>query len=298
MMKKTKTKTSAKTKTTKPSAETNDKQTAANERKTRLLIALLCIGLSAFAVAPFFFMGRSETGGGAAELRMPTTHDMFLHYDQMRSFYNGLAAGEIYPRWEEDTNRGFGAPTTSFYPPGVYYLTSAFYAITRDWLRALLDAHLAMMIGYSSDVPELDGKGGNAGVSSRVQAVVDLYGPTDFTDDSAKSRGEIIRFLGGKKFDDAPDVYRLASPITHVTKDDPPTLILHGSIDSTVSIHQADLLVEKLKAAGVECELDRVEGWPHTMDLEVNVNRHCIAKMFEFFDKHLGMPTDNSSARK
>ena len=42
--------------------------------------------------------------------------------------------------------------------------------------------HLAMMIGYSSDVPELEGKGGHAETSSRVQAVVDLYGPTDLTD--------------------------------------------------------------------------------------------------------------------
>jgi hypothetical protein len=140
------------TKSARPSTEASQKVQAANERKTKLLIALLCIGLSAFAVAPFFFMGQSETGGGAFELRMPTTHDMFLHYDQMRSFYNGLAAGEIYPRWEEDTNRGFGAPTTSYYPPGVYYLTSACYAITRDWLRALLDAHLAVMIAAAASL--------------------------------------------------------------------------------------------------------------------------------------------------
>jgi hypothetical protein len=138
------------TKPTRPSTEASQKAQAANERKTKLLIALSCIVLSALAVVPFFFMGRSETGGSALELRMPTTHDMFVHYDQMRSFYNGLAAGEIYPRWEEDTNRGFGAPTTSYYPPGVYYLTSAFYAVTRDWLRALLDAHLAMMIAAAA----------------------------------------------------------------------------------------------------------------------------------------------------
>jgi len=119
------------------------------ERRTKLLIALLGIGLSSLAVVPFFFMGQSE-GGGALELRMPTTHDMFLHYDQMKSFYNGLAAGEIYPRWEEDTNRGFGAPTTSFYPPGVYYLTSGFYRVTEDWLRTLLGAQLLMMIASAA----------------------------------------------------------------------------------------------------------------------------------------------------
>ena len=146
-----KTKTAkSKAKTSNSGVEDNTKLRATNERKTRLLTALLCIALSGFAVVPFFFMGRSETGGSSLELRMPTTHDMFLHYDQMRSFYNGLAAGEIYPRWEEETNRGFGAPTTSYYPPGIYYLTSAFYAITRDWLRALLDAHLLMMIAAAA----------------------------------------------------------------------------------------------------------------------------------------------------
>ena len=73
-----------KTKTIKRPTEDTGRRRAANERKTKLLIALLCIGLSAVAVVPFFFMGQAETGGGAFELRMPATHDMFLHYDQMR----------------------------------------------------------------------------------------------------------------------------------------------------------------------------------------------------------------------
>src|SRR5205085_3413639 len=110
-----------------------------------LLVALLAVALTIIAVVPFFFMGQTEDGT-ASGLRMPTTHDMFLHFDQMRSFYHGLASGAVYPRWEEETNRGFGAPTTSYYPPGVYYLTSACYALTRDWTGALLVAHLLMMM--------------------------------------------------------------------------------------------------------------------------------------------------------
>jgi hypothetical protein len=66
--------------------------------KDRLVVALICVGLSAIAVVPFFFMGRAEDGASAAGLRMPTTHDMFLHYDQMRSFDEGLRSGEAYPR--------------------------------------------------------------------------------------------------------------------------------------------------------------------------------------------------------
>lgn len=134
----------------KKSVDAKDKTHAAAVRNTRLLVVLLCIALSALAVVPFFFMGSSDAGDQGLTLRMPATHDMFLQYDQMRSFYNGLAAGEIYPRWEEDTNRGFGAATTSYYPPGIYYLTSALYALTRDWLRALLDAHLLMMIASAA----------------------------------------------------------------------------------------------------------------------------------------------------
>jgi dipeptidyl aminopeptidase/acylaminoacyl peptidase len=105
----------------------------------------------------------------------------------------------------------------------------------------------------------------------------------------------VIRFLGNESFDEAKDVYQLASPITHVSKGDPPTLILHGTIDTTVPIEQAELLAAALKKNGIEYEFDRVEGWPHTMDLEADVNRHCLMKMFEFFDKHLGAPLGGAS---
>ena len=120
--------------------------------KARAAVALVVILVSTAAVVPFFFMGHPLPGGGRWNLRMPWTHDMFLHYDQMRDFYQGLAAGEIYPRWEEDTNYGFGAPTTCFYPPGVYYLTAAFYPIFHDWTRVLLAAHLLMMCGSAAAI--------------------------------------------------------------------------------------------------------------------------------------------------
>jgi hypothetical protein len=130
-----------------------EKHALPNARQQRLAVALLCVLLSVIAVVPFFFMGRPEEGEQPAaglEMRMPTTHDMFLHWDQMKSFHAGLKAGEVYPRWEEDTNRGFGAPTTNYYPPGVYYITSAFYALTGDWIRTLLDAQLLIMIASAA----------------------------------------------------------------------------------------------------------------------------------------------------
>ncbi|MCI0333937.1 MAG: alpha/beta hydrolase [Planctomycetes bacterium] len=157
--------------------------------------------------------------------------------------------------------------------------------------------HLSMMVGYAPDTPELEGTGGHGDVTSRVGAVVNLYGPTDLTTEFARSKRDVIRFLQDKPFDQGAELYQLASPITHVTKDDPPTLILHGSIDDTVPIDQAELLVEALKKNGVDYEYDRVEGWPHAMDLEPDVNRHCLVRMFEFFEKHLGQPAESANGK-
>jgi hypothetical protein len=116
----------------------------------RIAVIVLCLTVSALAVAPFFFMGERDEGQSIWHLRMPDTHDMFLHLDQMKSFYAGLQAKEIYPRWEIETNRGFGAPTTCFYPPGLYYVTGLFYYLSHDWLHAILWSQLAIMIAAAA----------------------------------------------------------------------------------------------------------------------------------------------------
>lgn len=123
-----------------------------------ILFALL---LAAATVTPFFFMGKDEGGRrwyeGATparadsgtipvQLQLPETHDLGVHFDQMRSFYAGQASGKLYPRWQEDTNRGFGAPTMTYYSPGIYFVTSAFYALTRDWWGALWGAHILLLL--------------------------------------------------------------------------------------------------------------------------------------------------------
>jgi hypothetical protein len=100
--------------------------------KARLSVALALVALTAAATLPFFVIGEDQKVGccGGA---MPVTHDSWMHFNQMRSFYRGLASGRIYPRWDDETHDGYGAPTTSFYPPGAYYVTSALYFLARDW---------------------------------------------------------------------------------------------------------------------------------------------------------------------
>jgi dipeptidyl aminopeptidase/acylaminoacyl peptidase len=128
------------------------------------------------------------------------------------------------------------------------------------------------MLGTAGDVKAFD-VGENAGVSSRVQAVVDFFGPTDFlqmdahrldaramvhdTPDSPESQ------LVGGPIRDNPDKVARANPVTYVTKDDPPFLIVHGDADLLVPHHQSELLDEALRKAGVPVRLVTIEGGPH-----------------------------------
>ncbi|MEW6126620.1 MAG: glycosyltransferase family 39 protein [Acidobacteriota bacterium] len=141
---------------------TEEQQFIGNLQSTPAIFILCVIALSAVVVLPFFWMGKSSDGRrwyeGAppvqerddvpapVQIGMPETHDMAVHFDQMRSFYVGLASGVAYPRWEEDTNRGFGAPTMTYYSPAIYYLTSFFYKLTGDWRTTLICVVLLIML--------------------------------------------------------------------------------------------------------------------------------------------------------
>ncbi len=146
--------------------------------------------------------------------------------------------------------------------------------------------YLAMMAGYTADKPELEGQGGWPGVSSKVAAVVDLYGPVDMTVPYARHHPTITNFLK-KSYEEAPELYAQASPITHVTPNSPPTLIFQGSIDDLVPVEQSDMLALKLREKGVPYWYDCLYGMPHTMDIIIPVNERCQYIMNAFFEKFL-----------
>jgi acetyl esterase/lipase len=149
--------------------------------------------------------------------------------------------------------------------------------------------HLSMMLGYC-DAKEMEGDYGNPGVSSRVQAVVNFYGPTDLTTEYAAEHPVVLALAAGKKITEVPEVYRTESPIFNLTKDDPPTLILHGVADEIVAIAQADMLAGKLAELGVPYEYVRIPGWPHSMDFAQPVFDCCIWHIDRFLEKHLPLP--------
>lgn len=138
--------------------------------------------------------------------------------------------------------------------------------------------HLSLLTGYCASSPV--GEAGSAAESgSGVAAVVCVYGVTDLTDAAAHRvpivKGMFADFLGGS-VDEIPEVYRAASPITHVRSGCPPTLVIHGTADSMVPIAQSEALVEKLREAQVPFVFDRIPGWPHAMDYSRPVNDRVV----------------------
>ena len=124
--------------------------------------------------------------------------------------------------------------------------------------------HLVALLGTTAGMKELEGKDGNLDQSSKVQCVVDWFGPTDFRDNkSTDPKGAVAELLGGLPSKETEKA-RLASPLAHVSKDSAPFLIVHGDKDTTVRMSQSESLEEALKKAGVPVTLIKLEGAGHS----------------------------------
>lgn len=138
--------------------------------------------------------------------------------------------------------------------------------------------NIASMLGTSGDVAEFDDPAlGNAGVSSRVQAVIDWFGPTDFGQMDAQAKGQgcaasdqkhneagsFESLYLGAAVPTVPDLVQQANPITYISPDDPPFLLQKGDQDCTVPIGQSILLADALSAAGLDVQYDLLTGVGH-----------------------------------
>ncbi|QDV53343.1 alpha/beta hydrolase [Gimesia fumaroli] len=156
--------------------------------------------------------------------------------------------------------------------------------------------HLVALLGTSGGDKGLEGKvGTHLDQSSSVQAVCDMYGPTDFLQMDAHAlpdarfkhndaRSPESLLIGGPILENKDKVAKV-NPITYIDQQDPPFLIIHGSKDPLVPLHQSQLLNEALKRNKVPVTLRVLEGAKHG-GREFNapdVNGQIVT----FFDKHL-----------
>lgn len=149
--------------------------------------------------------------------------------------------------------------------------------------------HLVALLGTTGDIKEFD-KGENLKFSSNLQAACDFFGPTDFT--------KMDEFPGSMQHDaaDSPEsklvggpiqqnkqACQRANPITYVSRDDPPLLIVHGDKDPLVPYNQSEILYKALKDAGVQVKFHTVEGGGHGGFKDSNIDK----MVEEFFDRYL-----------
>lgn len=134
--------------------------------------------------------------------------------------------------------------------------------------------HLAAMVGLCGGELDPPGEG-----DTRVRCVVNLYAPVLWfeqrdLDMFRKTRAE------------APELYRQADPRTHIDRNDPPVLILHGTGDKTVSVADSEALAAAMEAKGAHYQLEIIPDAPHSFDLQPK-QRDLRPLVLGFFDKYL-----------
>jgi acetyl esterase/lipase len=163
---------------------------------------------------------------------------------------------------------------------------AAKYGVNPDRIGAFghsAGAQLASLLGMENTRDNSDAA--LAKYSSKVQAVVDVSGPSDFTTDhDADGDAFLTRFLGG---DEAthPDLWKDASPVFHVAKDNAPFLIVHGTKDEEVRISQSQELYDKLHAAGVPVSFVKLDD-VHTFQTQ-DARHRMVIETLEFFNRVL-----------
>ncbi|MFT4556287.1 MAG: acetyl esterase/lipase [Planctomycetaceae bacterium] len=131
--------------------------------------------------------------------------------------------------------------------------------------------HLVAEIGVTNGHPKLEGTVGEyLDQSSSVHAIVDYYGPTNFltilkqsTPHGLSVRVPALQLLLGSQPEENPALAKLASPVFHVDKNDPPLLIIHGDQDPQVPINQSHELHGHYKEFGLPVRLEVIHGGAH-----------------------------------
>ncbi|CAN5805788.1 hypothetical protein BH11VER1_BH11VER1_03110 [soil metagenome] len=148
--------------------------------------------------------------------------------------------------------------------------------------------HLSGLVGMTGGLAALEGDGGNPELPTTVQACVVMAATMDLVEANKASNSEgYVLFFG--PIADNRDVYVEASPITHVSKESPPTLFIEGEKD-TLKIGRAEMQ-EKLRNLGVRNEIVTLENAPHPYWMSQPWLDEAAKAIGDWFDLYLkGLP--------
>lgn len=156
-------------------------------------------------------------------------------------------------------------------------------------------AHLSSLVAVADDpglMPDC-----SEGAPAPPAGVISGAGPQDMN--RLPDARAVHEFMGGSK-NERPEAYALASPVTHVSPDDPPFLFVHGAQDLFVDIDQSEQMRDLLREQGVEAELLQLAGTGHVFNpsddastlgigLSTDAPEAWIAVM-DFLERTVGMP--------
>ncbi len=121
--------------------------------------------------------------------------------------------------------------------------------------------HMALLLGFTDT---RDAKTAEyPRHSSRVRAVLDIFGPTDMSRDYPASYDTLFQTILGKAKGESAAEIKAASPVNFIDRRTPPVFIVHGTADPVVPVAQSKWLESKLKANGTKVEARYIEGMKH-----------------------------------
>ncbi|EDY20395.1 peptidase S9 prolyl oligopeptidase active site domain protein [Chthoniobacter flavus Ellin428] len=138
---------------------------------------------------------------------------------------------------------------------------------------------LSSLVTLTQPNDGLDPQGPYGNFPCQVQCGVDMYGIA-----SMAEWHDSVMF--GKTSEEAPDLYKKASPITYVRADSAPILILHGTADKTVDVSQSEKFAAELKAKGATYQVEIIPDAPHSFSLQPK-QKDLRPLVLVFFDKYL-----------
>ena len=154
--------------------------------------------------------------------------------------------------------------------------------------------HLVSLLGTTGDTSEFTTHPVTRSASSKIQAVCNWFGPSDFLrmndfpgviDHDAPNSPE-SRFIGSP-IQEVPEQTKRANPARYASVQDPPFLHIHGDRDRLVPFNQSEILHRKLLKAGGKSTLHKVIGGGHGFGGSDGKAKKLIEKSVRFFDNHL-----------
>jgi acetyl esterase/lipase len=169
---------------------------------------------------------------------------------------------------------------------------AAEYRLDPDHVGAMgfsAGGHLSLMLGVTGPDDGLEGDAPAGSPSSKVQAVVNYFGPSDLTatDVPELSVGLVRDFLGARNTD-RPDLAAKASPLTYLSRDDAAILSFHGTKDPLVPHNQSTKLADAMSRTGLPGRVELLIGAGHGWT-GPEMTR-TMAETYSFFDQHLRPP--------